>query len=249
MRLIGRVSDMPVGVNTPAASGYEARWEQHNAERQRLILRAAVELLKESPAGTDVPVRSIAERAGVAKSVVYRQFSGKDELERRLRSYVIDDFAAVLDAKLDVTSGSIREILARTIETVVDWMSEHPRLYEFLRAGPTHQGEGSLDAVSELKVRMVRRSEAIIASFAQLLGMDDAAFESVPFVVVTMVEATLAAWIRESGPRRSRAQMISTLTDITWFVLDGAARSIGLEVDPDDELTAVLAELKASVSG
>ncbi|MFE7797427.1 TetR/AcrR family transcriptional regulator [Nocardia sp. NPDC057440] len=224
-----------------AISGYDARWEQHNSERQTLILQAAVALLEESPAGTDVPVHLIAKRAGLAKSVVYRQFSGREELERRIRSYLVDDFARVLDAELDVSSGSIREILTRTIRAVADWMSDHPRLVEFARTGPTHTADPGIDAVSSLKLRMSETAQELIASIGRIIGADPAPFASVPFAVVTMVEGVLATWIRDPRPSRSRAEIVADLAAFAWYVLDGAARSIGLAVDPDDELTAVIA--------
>ncbi|KWX66101.1 TetR/AcrR family transcriptional regulator [Mycobacterium sp. NAZ190054] len=234
---------MPGATGTTAISGYEARWQQHNVERRTQILQAAIELIEESPSDAGFSVQSIAKRAGLAKSVVYRQFSSKDELERRVRSYLVSDFAAVLDAKLDITTGSLREILSRTVESVVDWMLDHPRLHEFARRGPTFEGDGSLDAVSELKQRMTRRAEGIIAAIAGSIGVDDAAFKTVPFAVVTMVEATLFAWVRGVAPTRSREEMVADLADYAWYVLDGASRSIGLEVSRDEPLMAVVAAL------
>src|SRR5689334_2510577 len=111
---------MPTAIDPAAVSGYEARWEQHNTERRAQILQAAVALVEENPPGTEISMVRIAERAGVAKSVVYRQFTGKDELERRVRSWVFDDFAAVLDTNLDVSKGSLRDILTRTVAAVAD---------------------------------------------------------------------------------------------------------------------------------
>lgn len=55
-------------------TGHEARWERHNSARQTRIVESAVALLDESAPGTEIPVQSIAKRAGLAKSVVYRQF-------------------------------------------------------------------------------------------------------------------------------------------------------------------------------
>lgn len=233
---------MPPVAKPAAVSGYEARWQQHNAERQTQILRAAVAVIEDSPPGADISVQRIAKRAGVAKSVVYRQFSGKDDLERRIRSYLIDDFAAVLDAKLDVSSGSLRQILTRSVLAVADWMADHQRVNEFARRGPAL--EGTLDATGELKRRIAGRGEDIIASITQAIGVDSDAFESVPFVVATMVEATLASWLGQTPPTRTRDQMASTLADFIWYVLDGTARSIGLVIDPDEELTEVIETLK-----
>ena len=235
---------MPPAIEPAAISGYEARWQQHNAERRTQILRAAVEVIESSPPGAEISVQSIAKRAGVAKSVVYRQFSGKDELERRIRSYLIDDFAAELDAKLDVTNGSLRQILTRSVQAVADWMADHQRLNAFARRGPAV--DGTLDATGELKRRIAGRGAEIISSITDALGVDGAAFEPVPFAVATMVEGTLASWLAETPPTRTRAEMVSALADLIWYVLDGAARSAGLVLDPDAELAAVLEALQAA---
>ncbi|WP_083342759.1 TetR/AcrR family transcriptional regulator [Rhodococcus triatomae] len=227
-------------------TGYAARWATHNVERRTAIVQAAVELLEESPAGTELSVRAVAERAGVAKSVLYRQFGGKDELERRMRSHIVDELGALLTSKLDLSTGSVRSIISRTVQVLADWMIEHPRWDEFLRGGPTFDGDESLDAVSELKLRMARRSEAILASIADALDVDPQAFEPVPYAVVTMVEATMSTWIRQDAPERPRSRIVSDLTDLTVYILDGAARSVGVVADPDEEFTAVLQSVAKS---
>ena len=235
---------MPAAGTHEVVSGYEARWRQHNAERRTQILRAAVRVIEESPSGADISVQAIAKRAGVAKSVVYRQFSGKDELERRVRSYLVDDFAAVLDAKLDVSSGSLREILTRSVLAVADWMVDHRRLNEFVRRGPTVGGSHA--GGHELKRRIALRGADIIASIVETIGVSGEAFESVPFVVVSMVDATLAGWLSESPQTQTRTRMAETLADVIWYILDGAARSTGLLLDPDEELTAVIEAFKTT---
>ncbi|MDX1881633.1 TetR/AcrR family transcriptional regulator [Mycobacterium sp. SMC-18] len=234
---------MSVAPNSASVSGYEARWEQHNAERRAQILLAMIELLEESPPGADISVAAIAKRAGVAKSVIYRQTSGKEELERRVRSYLIDDFGSVLVSKLDISDGSLREILTRTIEAVADWMIDHPRLNEFARSGPSFEGDETLDAVGELKLRIIERADGIIAAIQLAIGVEDSAFKLVPLAIVTMVEETLFAWVRTPEPTHTRDEMIAHLADFTWYVIDGAARAIGFEVSRDEPLVAVVAAL------
>ncbi|WP_327150020.1 TetR/AcrR family transcriptional regulator [Nocardia sp. NBC_01329] len=231
-----------------AVNGYEARWEQHNIERRLHILRAAVELLEENPLGADLPVRQIAERAGVAKSVVYRQFSGREDLDRRIRSYLIDHLEAVLDAQLDISSGSVREIITRTVRAVADWMGDHPNLAAFARSGPPADGPDSVDAISSLKIRISERSRELIETIARTMDADSAALEPVPFAVVTMVEGVLAAWVADPGSRRPRAQMVADLSDYAWYILDGVARTASITVDPDRELAEVVAGLRGGNS-
>lgn len=236
-------------------SGYELRWRAHNSQRRDLILRAAAELVEESEPGAPIPVRRIAERAGLVKSVVYRQFKSKDDLARGLRGFVVDQFAAELEADLDVSAGSLREILRRSIASAATWMQDNPRLVDLLRAGPTDAAgpDGvpvAPDAIGELRHRVVARAEQTIDGLAALTGLDPAAFAGVPFVVFTMVEGTLTSWVRgEAAVRgRTRAEVVESLTDITWFVLDGAARTLGLDVDPDAEFSQVMNGLASGLA-
>ena len=227
------------------ASGHEARWEQHNSERRSRILLAAVELLEEAPAGTDVSVRQISARAGLAKSVVYRQFEGREDLDRRIRSHLIDEFSRTLEDRLDISHGSFEEIIVRTIRAVADWMVDHPRLDEFARTGPTREGPPDVDAVTALKLRMSQRAQEVLTSIAGQVGIDigDGIFDTLPFALVTMVEGTLRHWVHNPTPVRSREQIVDELATLTRYALDGAIRSVGLTVDPRTELTELIAQL------
>lgn len=226
-----------------AATGQVARWERHNSERQSLILKAAVELLQESPAGADVPVQQIAVRAGFAKSVVYRQFNGREDLDRRIRSFVADDFSKSLDAKLNIADGSLEEILTRTVRAVADWIADNPRLLEFMRTGPTDDDDDNIDGVASVKARIARRSRELIESITALIGVDSSGFESLPFAVVTMVEGTLRHWVSDPDSDKTRAEIVDDLAAYAWFVLDGASRSVGLDVDPKSQLVDVIKNL------
>ncbi len=236
-------------------SGYELRWRAHNSERRDRILQAAAELVEEAEPGAPIPVRSIADRAGLVKSVVYRQFKSKDELERGLRGYVVDQFAAELEADLDVSAGSLRAILRRSIASAATWMQENPRLVDLLRAGPTDAPTGpggavAPDAIGELKHRVVARAEQTIGAIAEITGLDARAFAGVPFTVFTMVEGTLTSWVREEASLRGtdRDDVVDLLTDITWHVLDGAARTLGVIVDPDAEFADVVNGLSSGLA-
>ncbi|WP_374101108.1 TetR/AcrR family transcriptional regulator [Antrihabitans sp. YC2-6] len=230
-------------------SGHMARWERHNSTRQRHIVEAAVELIEESEPGADIPVQRIAKRAGLAKSVVYRQFTDKDDLDRRIRSFLLDQLTEILDAALNISDGTLEEILVRTIRSVADWATDHARLHEFMRRGPTDYDDAGIDAITSLKARISQRSHEIIFSIAQLLDADAQPFEHLPFAVVTMVEGTLSHWARDPSPTQDRAQVVQDLATYAWFVLDGAARSAGLVVDPKVPLVTVIDQLMAARSG
>lgn len=227
---------------TDTRTGYEVRWQPHNVKRQTMILRAAVELLE---SGADCSMQQVATRAGLAKSVVYRQFDGRDDLDRRVRAHLIDEFAATITTDLDISTGSIMDILHRTIHSVADWLADHPRLHEFARTGPTHDVPG-IDAVTNLKLRVSRQARDLIAALGQEIGVDAGPFASVPFAVVTMVEGTLREWVRDPAPEKSREEIVADLALYSWYVLDGAARSVGLVIDPAQELSLVVAEFSSA---
>ncbi|MGH3956563.1 MAG: TetR/AcrR family transcriptional regulator [Mycobacterium sp.] len=226
-------------------TGHEARWERHNSARQTRIVESAVALLDETPPGTEIPVQSIARRAELAKSVVYRQFEGREDLDRRIRSYLMEDFDTTISSQLDVTKGSINDIATRTIRAVLDWMTDYPHRYEFMGSGTTDE-DPAVDAVSTVKGRMEQRVRGVLIPITELLGIDYSPFESVTYAVVTMVEGTLSRWLREADPVRSRAEIVDDLANYVWYVLDGAGRSMGVSLDPQTELMAAIAELSGA---
>ncbi|MFD6197989.1 hypothetical protein DE4585_01062 [Mycobacteroides salmoniphilum] len=226
-------------------TGHEARWERHNSARQTRIVESAVALLDETPPGTEIPVQSIARRAELAKSVVYRQFEGREDLDRRIRSYLMEDFDTTISSQLDVTKGSINDIATRTIRAVLDWMTDYPHRYEFMGSGTTDE-DPAVDAVSTVKGRMEQRVRGVLIPITELLGIDYSPFESVTYAVVTMVEGTLSRWLREADPVRSRTEIVDDLANYVWYVLDGAGRSMGVSLDPQTELMAAIAELSGA---
>lgn len=208
-------------------------------------MESAVALLDESAPGTEIPVQSIAKRAGLAKSVVYRQFEGREDLDRRIRSYLLEDFDTTISSQLDINSGSIIDIATRTIRAVLDWMTDYPHRYEFMRSGATDD-DPAVDAISTVKVRMEQRVRGVLIPITEMLGIDYSPFESVTYAVVTMVEGSLSRWLREAEPVRTRTEIVEDLANYVWYVLDGAGGSVGVSLDPTTELMTALAKLSGA---
>ncbi|MBJ8337729.1 TetR/AcrR family transcriptional regulator [Antrihabitans sp. YC3-6] len=223
-------------------TGQDARWEKHNTDRENRILQAAVELIELSDAGADVTIAQIAERAGLAKSVLYRRFTGRDELDRRIRSFIAAQLSAAFDSELDYTQGTIRQIISRTILVLVDWVSDHPKLVEFMRTGPSADDD-DLDAVSSLAKSVARRANEIMSALATSIGMADNDFQPLTSALVTMTDGSVRQWIRDPDVTMSRGSMVDTLTSYVWFVVDGEIRARGLTVDPDMQVLAVISAL------
>lgn len=203
-----------------------------------------IELLEEGPAGAEVPMPQLTERAGFSKSVVYRQFSGRDELDRRTRTAICEQFTDTLDAALDISDGSIHEILHRTIGAVVDWIERHPRLHDFLRRGPAVGDADDLDAMSSLKTTIAARTRLLVSGLAGVVGVvDEPVVDTMTFAIVSMTEASVTRWSHDPEPALGRDRLVAELANYAWSVLDGVARAHRLVLDPDQPLLTVLNQL------
>ncbi len=197
-------------------------------------MSALIELLEESASGAEVSMQQIANRSGLAKSVVYRQFSGRDELDRRARSTISEQFVDTIDAALDVWDGSIHQILRRTVAAVADWITEHGRLYDFVRGGPAVGDPDDVDALSSVKATIAARTRALVTGLAGVVGVvDEAAADTMTFAIVSMTEATVSRWARDPRPLLNRDHLIAEVAGYAWSVLDGAARVHDLTLDPE----------------
>ncbi|WP_063008879.1 TetR/AcrR family transcriptional regulator [Nocardia kruczakiae] len=228
--------------------GRQARWQTHNDRRRGRIVEALIELLEESGGG-EISMQQIAKRSGLAKSVVYRQFSGRDELDRRARSVIAEQFIDTVDAALDIWDGSIHRILHRTVAAVADWLTEHARLYDFARSGPAMGDPDDVDALSSIKATIAARTRLLVSSLAGVIGVvDEATADTMTFAIVSMTEATVGRWARDPDPLLSREQLISEVAGYAWSVLDGAARAHGLTLDPELPLIELINALAEGVN-
>lgn len=233
-----------MGVDT---GGRRARWEPHNNERRTRIVEAAIELIEQGPPGAPISSQRIAERAGLAKSVLYRQFSGREELDRRVRAVIAERFVDELDAALDIGAGSIARILARAVGVVVDWIGDHPRWHEFLRGGPAADDPIERDALTGLLAAIAARAEQLVTGLAGAVGVaDPPVIDTMTFAIVSMTEATVTRWSRDPDPALGRKDLIAEISGYAWSILDGVARSHGLALDPDRPLLELLDDLAAN---
>ncbi|MGV0804720.1 TetR/AcrR family transcriptional regulator [Mycolicibacterium setense] len=237
-----RASDDRAGEAHPI---HDARWAEHNSARRARLVEAAVALLDEKPVGRDVSVEEIAHRAGLSRSVFYRQFDSREVFDCRVRTVILDQCFDMYAANLDFSTGSIDEIVSRTAGSLLNWRIEHPAWYAFLGTGPTDFDNPESDAVQSLSRRFERLIDALLSEIAQLVGLDYAPLRTLPSAVVAMVDGAFTRWLSDPSPVQSRAQVVRDVADFAWYMLDGAARRSGLHVDRGQTVGEVI----AAVSG
>ncbi|WP_191093895.1 TetR/AcrR family transcriptional regulator [Nocardia colli] len=216
------------------------RWGEHNAERRRVILEAAVALIEDPESGPDIPLQAIADRAGVKRSVIYRHFADRTDLDAQTRAFAVLGVAEELVTGLNL-DGSIDEVIYRTVEKFARWISAHAKLHEWIEQGPGSHAPSGQELVTGTKAAIAERIVAIFRMAMALLGAEDEpGMESMVFGVVAMVDGALTRWVRTRPDGVDAAAMARMLTTTIVYVIDGHARARGLVLDPHRPLNEVL---------
>ncbi|MCA2208849.1 TetR/AcrR family transcriptional regulator [Nocardia rosealba] len=177
----------------PATSsdGRSQRWDGHKAERRDQILAAAVVAIRED--GARVGVKDIAARAGVPRSVVYRLFGDRDDLDEQVRIRIISELMTRLTPVLN-PEGTVGDAVTRAVETYIGWIVTNPHLHRFLAAG-SKRVVGSSPSVSDARTAVAVQTARLFAiSIARHGGTTEVA-EPLAFGLVGMVDNSVNRWL------------------------------------------------------
>lgn len=224
---------MPNVPRVPGLDGRQLRWADHNEERRLHVLEAAVALLEEQPVGTELRVQQIAERAGLVRTVVYRLFSNRVDLNRAVQLHIVGMIREVLDQTL-VLSGSVEEIIRGIVGAYVEWVAEHPQLHDMAQRALGDGQPGELDrTVDELGAEVSKLFQA----GATLLDreLDEEQRSMLDLLVVGLlgqVRGSVNQWVRRPERNLSPRALTNLLSRWIWYQIDGQARELDLVLDP-----------------
>lgn len=213
-----------------AADGRSTRWDGHNADRRQRIIAAAIELIRETQG--EVAVRDISARAGVPRSVFYRIFRDRDDLDEQLRIEIIGRLMTVLSPVLE-PQGTLREAVDTAAATYVNWVSENPALHQFLGTSPGKRGPGSLHVVSGTRIAISRRVQALIEAAVTKSGASPVIAESLAFGLVGMVDGTVNRWVHHGSGGLSADELSAFLSTSIWIMLTEHGAPLGLVLTSD----------------
>ncbi|MDI3408142.1 TetR/AcrR family transcriptional regulator [Streptomyces cavernicola] len=206
--------------------GRDTRWNDHRAERRDRVLDAALAAIARE--GSGVSVAAIGKEAGMPRSVVYRVFRSREDLDEQIRARIMDDLMSELAPTLD-PKGTVREAVRLVAATYVGWVVEHPRLHQFL-------GTGSRVVVGT-RTAVARQLAGLLDEFAvRLLAGAQAPTGyslDLAFGMVGLVDGVVNRWVAHPESRSTPEDLTAFLSDALWGVLSGAARQLGVELDPD----------------
>jgi len=218
---------------TARADGRQARWDKHNESRRQRIIDAAVEVIEESEPGSDIQVQQIAAKAGLSRTVIYRHFDDRADLDRAVQQRILDDLWSELLPAVTL-NGTVPEIIRRIIGTYVRWAVAHPALH--LAADHDSDGAGG---------PLERRMEQLADEIAGLLGLGVAVLGAEPseeeaasvdplvFGLIGAVFGAVRRWLTRTERQLSAERLEQLISDSVWYLIAGHARSWGITIDPD----------------
>jgi AcrR family transcriptional regulator len=230
--------------------GRQARWAGHNQARRQHILDAAVAVLADAPPGAEVHVQQIADRAGLSRTVVYRHFNDRADLDAAVQARGLELLREELVPALSF-EGTPIDIIRRIVGAYVGWAVEHPSLHEFAQHDPPGPGQGQMEQAIE---QIAGGISALIEIGVQALHVDlveheVAALDPLVFGLVGGVFTSTRRWLSRPERIPSREEFVELATEACWVQIAGMARARGVELDPDTPVEELLAAAETTQSG
>lgn len=147
-------------------------------EREREILEATRALFDERGV-RDAQIEDIAQAVGINRAIVYRHFTGKEELFALTLVSYLDELRVALEGSVDQVADSDDRVRA-IIGAFVDYGLQHPAFVDCAQALMRRTGPELLDEISEgAMFRLGRAMSSCLAVFAAILdeGVSNGDFE------------------------------------------------------------------------
>lgn len=228
-----------VGVVSRRVKSTKGRWGDRNAGRQRVLIEALIALVEESEPGVDISFQDIADRAGISRSVIYRHFSNRKDLDTKAREHVIANYLDSIMPTLDPAE-TVRETVTVAVDTYVSLAAEHPRLYQWVELAAA-EDVGGANAVMTARDAIAQQISALIVPAAAVFGESDPGIEIGVFAVVSMIDGAVTRWLRDRPEGWDAPAVARTLIGTLLILLDGHARLRGITLDVDVPIGELLA--------
>lgn len=161
--------------NASSTPGRRAGAAARRRDREREILEATRRLFDER-GEQDVQIEDVAREAGLNKALIYRHFSGKDELFALVIVSYVADFLAVVEELDD--EGPAEERIVAFAEAFLDYCLRHPAFIECAMTMLRLPGHELLERISEgAMLQMGRAVASALHRPIALLREGDAAGE------------------------------------------------------------------------
>jgi AcrR family transcriptional regulator len=236
--------------------GRQARWDQHKEERRQQIIDAAVAVVEESAPGAEVHVQQIAERAGLSRTVVYRHFEDRADLDRAVQAKILDGFWTELLPEITL-AGTVPQIIERAIGTYVRWAVAHPALHRLAdhdvarSAAPAETERGPLEQGLERLAGQVAQVVHLgaVALGGDLSDEDRASLDPLAYGIVGGVFSSVRRWLAHPDPALPPDALVTLISQTVWFGIEGHARRLGVAIDADRTVEEIAGDVLGALAG
>ncbi|GAB2859708.1 TetR/AcrR family transcriptional regulator [Nocardioides pacificus] len=216
-----------------AKDGRARRWSGQHERRRAEFVEAALLAIAEH--GPDASTEQIAQRAGVARTRLYKHFAGAAELNQAIAARAVDLVTAELEPVWN-PQGTPTDMIGTAVATHLRWLTEHSNLYRYLtKHSVSGHAEGS-DVVADIKGSIAQHLAELFAGYLTLFEVDTGLAEPLAWGLVGYVDSAATRWVENPGATTFE-QMSDFLARGIWAILDDALRSYGLTLDPHVPLT------------
>ena len=205
--------------------------DRRSARRQEIL--AATRRLFDERGVRDAQIEDIARAVGINRAIIYRHFSGKEELFAMALVGYLDEVDAALGAA-SASSEDPSERLVAIVHAFLDYGEEHPAFVDCALALLRRRGDELMEEVSEAV--MFRLGRAMTACTAHVVGVLEDGTEQGVFDVPdadlvanifytqalgVLNLATLRMSVRALNPGRPRVDPVS-FDDVKDYVAQAA---------------------------
>jgi AcrR family transcriptional regulator len=214
--------------------GRDRRWDDHRQERRARLLTTAITLIDRD--GGDVGVAAIAAEAGIPRSVVYRLFRDREDLDEQIRRRILDDMTAALTPLL-VPRATPREMVRVAVTTYVDWVTAHANLHRFIGSGSTARPTPGSPAITGSKTAFGQSVSdlvgALLPQMAPGAKLPRGAAENLAFALTGITDSVVNRWLLAERSRSTKRDLCRFLTEASCSVIASAAQLADVSIDLD----------------
>lgn len=212
------------------ADGRQARWDDHNAERRVQIVEAAIEVIEAGELREKPQIQQIAEAAGLSRTVVYRHFGDRADLDLAIHSRIIEDVRDAIIPALAI-DGTIPELIDAGVGAYVHWAAAHPALHRLADHDTTGDGpfKTGVDSIAGDVVDLIRAVTTLIA--VEVPDELDTSLDTFVHGILGAALGSVRRWLERSD-EVTEELLARVLGRSLWFLIDGHARDYGIILEP-----------------
>lgn len=216
---------------TPRIDGRQLRWQRHNDQRRTQVIDAALLVLEEVWPTAEVRVQQIADKAGINRSVLYRYFKDRTDLDVAVQQEICRRISDVLLPGLD-HGGTPRAIVHRTVGAYVNWTVEHAALVRFAEQSIPGASHRPVDSMIELIAAHVEQlGEHLIDALDGTISAElRASLEPWIFGLIGGVMAAVRRWTDRPVLAPEPATFADVIAQSVWLQCEGLAGTHGITI-------------------